>query len=452
MTLGKFKSDERGSMAAISAVALTTVLLVAAVAIDYTGMANTKNKLQSAADSAALAAAVSGDASVEEMKAVAIQAASANYSGEFDLNLELENSGATLKVEISTDYDMLMMGIFGNNDSTINVESGSVKGMGAKLNLALALDTTLSMEGARMSNMISAAADLVDRVEEADRSLGNAKIAVIPFADYVRIDRSYRDKPWIDVQADHEVTWETLDEENSTNCREEGSGESAKIVCDSYVYETQSSTASWNGCMVSRPNGLHKTAAYGGNPFMGNAGHTSCNWNNNVASPLSRDLETVKADIEALTARGKTYIPAGLLWAWRALDEEQLFTDEIIEEDEDTETQRVLLLMTDGSNTARLNDEAKYEDWDGIYHWGSSNENDNRVTADALTLEICASVKAAGIRLITVAYAVEDESTKTMLNSCASSGADYYDVKDVSNLSQAFGKIGSGFKDVRLTY
>jgi len=110
---------------------------------------------------------------------------------------------------------------------------------------------------------------------------------------------------------------------------------------------------------------------------------------------------------------------------------------------------RVLLLMTDGSNTARLNDEAKYEDWDGIYHWGSSNENDNRVTADALTLEICASVKAAGIRLITVAYAVEDESTKTMLNSCASSGADYYDVKDVSNLSQAFGKIGSGFKDVR---
>jgi len=244
MTLGKFKSDERGSMAAISAVALTTVLLVAAVAIDYTGMANTKNNLQSAADSAALAAAVSGDASVEEMKAVAIQAASANYSGEFDLNLELENSGATLKVEISTDYDMLMMGIFGNNDSTINVESGSVKGMGAKLNLALALDTTLSMEGARMSNMISAAADLVDRVEEADRSLGNAKIAVIPFADYVRIDRSYRDKPWIDVQADHEVTWETLDEENSTNCREEGSGESAKIVCDSYVYETQSSTAS----------------------------------------------------------------------------------------------------------------------------------------------------------------------------------------------------------------
>jgi len=204
--------------------------------------------------------------------------------------------------------------------------------------------------------------------------------------------------------------------------------------------------------MVSRPDDLHKIAAYDGRPFMGNAGHTSCNWNNNVASFLSKDFDSVKADIEALTPRGKTYIPAGLIWAWRALEEESLFTNELIEENEDGETQRVLLLMTDGSNTARLNGEAKYDDWDGIYHWGSSDEEDNRVIADALTLELCASVKASGIRLITVAYAVEDVSTKTMLNTCASADSDYYNVTDATQLARAFGRIGKGFKDVRLTY
>lgn len=450
MFWNKYKSDERGNMAAMSAVGLAVILLFTGVAVDYSGMSNTKNKLQNAADSAVLAAAVSGEYEAEALEAIASEAFEANYAGDFDLNLDLENSGESLKVEVSTDYKMTFMGVFGRDDETLKVKSGSVNGMGGKLNLALAIDTTLSMEGARMSNMIAAAADLVDRVEEADRGLGNAKIAVIPFADYVRIDRAYADEPWIDVQPDQVVSWEVLDEESSVNCREEGFGESADIVCDSYVYETRTDVASWNGCMVSRPDGLNKVAAYGGNPFMGNAGHTSCNWNNNVASPLSRDFDEVKADIEALTARGKTYIPAGLIWAWRALEEEQLFTDEIIEEDE--ETQRVLLLMTDGSNTARMNDESRYEDWDGLFHWGSSNDDANRVIADALTLEICASVKASGIRLITVAYEVEDESTKTMLNTCASSGADYYDVTDVSKLAQAFGKIGSGFKDVRLTF
>jgi len=144
--------------------------------------------------------------------------------------------------------------------------------------------------------------------------------------------------------------------------------------------------------MVSRPDDFHKVAAYDGRPFMGNVGHTSCNW------------------------------------------------------------QRVLLLMTDGSNTARLNGEARHDDWDGIYHWGSSDEEDNRVIADALTLELCASVKASGIRLITVAYEVEDVSTKNMLNTCASADSDYYNVTDVTQLAGAFRRIGAGFKDVRLTY
>lgn len=201
--------------------------------------------------------------------------------------------------------------------------------------------------------------------------------------------------------------------------------------------------------MVSRPDGLHKEASFGGEPFKGNAGHTACNWQNNIASPLTDDFEELKADIAALTPRGKTYLPVGLLWAWRLLEEEQLFTDDTI--DEDTATQRVLLLMTDGNNTASLNGDSRDSSWDGLYHWGSSDEDYNREKSDELTIELCASIKNADIRLVTVAFEVDDDDTKSMLNACASTGADFYDV-DARSLEQAFGKIGSGFSSARLTF
>ena len=106
--------------------------------------------------------------------------------------------------------------------------------------------------------------------------------------------------------------------------------------------------------------------------------------------------------------------------------------------------------MTDGSNTASLNGESGDSNWDGLYHWGSSDEDYNRGKADALTIELCASIKNADIRLITVAFEVDDDDTRNMLNTCASTGADFYDV-DARSLGQAFGKIGSGFSNARLT-
>jgi len=107
----KFKSDQRGSIAVVSAVSISVILLLTGIALDYTSMTNTQNKLQNAADSAALAAAVSGEYEVAELKAIATETAAANYSGEFDLNLELLNSGESLTVEISANYPLMFMGI-----------------------------------------------------------------------------------------------------------------------------------------------------------------------------------------------------------------------------------------------------------------------------------------------------------------------------------------------------
>ncbi len=444
----RFKLDNSGSMATMFAIGSTVLLMIAGAAIEVTSLTKAVTNLQDAADSAVLAAAVSGDEFNEQkLKALATDLAESNLVDNF--NLSLDRTDSEVLVEITADYQTIVMGIFGYKTRPISVQSGSAFGTGGKLNLALALDTTLSMEGGRMSSMIDAATHLLELMEETDSGKGNVKIGVVPFADYVRLDTAFGGEDWIDVEADHYSSWDVLDEANSVNCTTTGSGESEVTNCEVPVYETKTALITWVGCMASRPDGNHKTAAFDDKPFKGAAGRTTCNSQNNVITPLTDDFSKVENDLKSLTAKGKTYLPVGLLWAWRALEEESLFTDEKLDEDEPT--QKVLLLMTDGSNTASINGTPVSGDWDGVYHYGSYNEDQNREAADALTVEMCNDIKNADIRLVTVAYEVDDADTKSMLKSCASTGADFHDARDAAKLLQAFGKIGSGFKKVRLT-
>jgi len=105
--------------------------------------------------------------------------------------------------------------------------------------------------------------------------------------------------------------------------------------------------------------------------------------------------------------------------------------------------------MTDGSNTAHLS--GTKPDFEGIYHWSDSTNPDiARTNADALTSELCSSIKQDGIRIITVAFEIEDTSTKNLLNGCASSSSDYYDASNPGKLKAAFKDIGGSLSEIRL--
>ena len=83
--------------------------------------------------------------------------------------------------------------------------------------------------------------------------------------------------------------------------------------------------------------------------------------------PLTR-LTNVKADqlaaIDALTAMGETYIPAGLVWGWRTLSTEVPFQDGA-PNTPGTRARKILVLMTDGENTRSVS---------GATHDGSDSD------------------------------------------------------------------------------
>ena len=448
LKLKSFMNDCSGTIAVAFAVIVFVLLAATGVAIDYSNMTKERSRLNGYADAAVLAAATSGEEKKGKLRRIAKSVLEGHTSENLRLKVELiEAPEKSIRVTVRSNYKPRLMGMFGHKKFNIAGFAESPLASGAKLNLALVLDTTGSMAGTRMTTLKSASADLISELQKSSKEYGDVKASLVPFSDYVRIDTANRTQSWINVQPDREATWSSLDYDNSVNCRTEGSGETAHTVCDSYVYKEKTGTVKWVGCMASRKNGYHKNADYLGQKLQGPAGSINCNGSYNELIPLSANLSSLDTAIQNLNPIGRTYLPAGLIWGWRTLDKDLPFDEAKTSNTEDTRS--VLLLMTDGSNTSSLSGEKP--DFGGLYHWGRGDEAENQKIADALTQEHCRDIKAQEIEIITVAFEVTDSSTIDLLRNCASSSKDFYNATNSSALKKAFKNIGSGFSQARLS-
>jgi len=329
-----YLSENSGNISIMFASAVTMLLIGVGAAMDYSNMASKRSELQSIADAVVIAAVTSGYDTEDELKI---------YSKQFLTELGYPNTSLDItltsdKTVIATPkagYEMLVMGAFGHESRDISATAEAPLPGGLKTNLALVLDTTRSMEGERMTALKSAADTLLKELETANNDgEENIQVSLVPFADYVRIAESNENENWLDRQPDQIMTYEILDEENSTNCRQVGEGEEAYTECD-------------------------------------------------------------------------------------------------------------------GSNSVSLR--GTKPGFDGIYHWGESdNPEKAKQDADLLTSELCSSIKDDGIKIISVAFEIEEESTKTLLENCATSPSDYYDATNSAELKRAFKNIGSGLNEIRL--
>ena len=442
-----FRKNTRGSIAVPFVLAVTVLLLVIGVAIDWSAMVKEQEHIQDYADAAVLAAASSGETKKSELRKIAKTVVASQTSKEMSIKLKLKKRKKVVKVTINSVYRPMIMGMFGYKGFDVMASAESPLGGGEKLNLTLVLDTTQSMDGVRMDSLKSASSDLLNTLKNSASNPNDVMVSLVPFADYVKIDVANASKKWLNVQPDHQITLRTIDEKNSVNCRQVGSGERIHTECDSYAYIEKPATLTWEGCMASRKNGFHKIAKYQRRKLQGPAGEVGCWSGYNELQPLSSNLDDVNASIQSLGAYGLTYIPSGLIWGWRTLDRDLPFDEAKATKAKDT--QSVLLLMTDGSNTVSLRGERP--SFEGLYHWGEHDEDKAVRNANALTSELCQSIKADNIKVITVAFEVTDTTTLDLLRNCASSSSNFYIAKNSAGLKNAFDKIGSGFSNVRLS-
>lgn len=432
----KYQKNNSGSMAINFAVASAAILIGVGAAIDYSRMTSTQGDLQAIADATALASAKASEKDLQLYAENFVQASTRPKA-----KVKLTKTNEYLRVVLNEPSEFFLMGAFGfeNEDISALAEVPFVEATPEddknNINIALILDTTVSMRGSRIRYLKEAANELIDNIE--DNADSKSMVSVVPFSNYVRISTANRGQNWLELMPTITKPTTVIDYSRSTGCRVVRSVESGTKVCDNPVYMTVIRTIDWLGCMGSRVDGYHQTPNFEGQKLQGFNYGGYCGTDFNILKPLTTNMTSVRNSINSLNTIGDTYTPAGLIWGWRTLNPEAPFTEAA----QNPKGKKIVVLMSDGNNNISLGGTKKR--FNGIYHHGENTVTKSQTAADALSVEICSAMKADGIEIYTIAYAINDEATKSMLQRCATS-SQHYSYADTTSLKEAFNKIDIG--------
>lgn len=497
-SIHRFRRARSGSVAIIFSLSVIPLLLGVGAAVDYSNALRIRAKLQTAVDSAALAAAMTqpsptdvnfwnnafnsavdtcggwgganvnlwaffscvnaaydeltrtGPAKEAAKRYVKTQMASVPNIDEPVVTVTMDTN-SVVNVYASTKQNTLVMKAFGKDAVTVGAKAEAMRGSG-KLEVALVLDTTGSMSGAKLTTLKSAATQLVYDIYALPQAMSRVKISLVPFAKYVNIGTAQKGAAWLSGSEDLPVAVPAHCDNTYPNrtyndpywvnkvCYNDGSPYDcsymayATIVDGAAVqvcYPDTVRTDRWYGCVGSRAYPLDLSADVNASNPVPAFRETTCS---QQLVRLTSSYWNVISGISTLTASGETYIPAGLLWGWRTLSPNLPFADGNATSED---LQKIIVMMTDGMNTLS----PSYPQHDGT----------DAATANTLTAQTCANIKAEGIRIYSVAFSVTDPTIKNVLRSCASSPDNFYDAATTSDLTDAFTRIGKMISAVRLS-
>ena len=302
-----FRADRRGSISLIFGASMLPMVLFAGMAMDYAKATRTRGQLQAAADAAVLSTSRSGALTDSQRAQRATEFFRANLTANPLLagvvpTVTATNLSVTLTAQtsISTSF----MRIAGISEISVGVQSG-VNFKGKRIELALMTDITGSMAEVRngapkIDGLKLAAADLLNIILPDNASADSARVALIPFANYVNAGSYAPDVTGLDPTKTQSNTILDL-----ITCVTERTG------TDAYTDAAPGPSAYVGGAAQGSSNDNYSAD-----------GH--CNRNNSGAPlpqvmPLTNDKVALLSTVESFTPAGTTAGHLGTAWAWYAL-------------------------------------------------------------------------------------------------------------------------------------
>lgn len=494
----RFLGDRSGNFAMTMGLMTLPLVLAIGFGVDHVRHVSAKQHLQDIADSASLAVAASPEKDETKLRALADEMIAGNIAENRIENvsiaaIDIQNDRVDLSLE--GDLPTYFMGLANIHTMEVKASALAIRAVTGSVEVALVLDNTESMNyDNKIGTLKVAAADLVTQLHKSDGA--DVRIALVPYAEQINVGLSNRNAPWLSVPDDYtkSVTTTTTTEgywaqktKKTNTClewKEAGSKQVEKdgvwitetwpSSCSKYLYEnvgepywvepktttkTTTTAYKWYGCVGSRVvskklllDDLSPSVPYPGYVATSQKCLTEI-------IPLTSSKDTILNGITGMvTSRSgytpQTYIPGGLMWGINVLSNTAPYSEGLAYDPANTKPRKVIVLMTDGLNTRRVNvtGTLNLDYLNGGALLGDTNSaNDKQRTAtNDDTTTLCTYAKANNIEIFSVAFMVEDGPAKAMLEGCATDPSHYYDATDSAKLLAAFSGIAQSLSQVRL--
>jgi Flp pilus assembly protein TadG len=393
-----------------------------------------------------------------------------------------------------------------NNQATVRKGKGTVE-------VALVLDNSGSMGGQPIADLRTAAQNLVSVLYTGYEGSDKVKVGVVPFAAAVNVGPQYNTAAWMDTTGASPVHFENFDQPRTrfqlladmgvawAGCVEvrpaphdvtdsapvagtpaslfvpmfspdepDSANDAGDTYNNNYISDSGGScTPPVLTCLKTNKKGnctqystpppippaeaQARTCKYEG-ASIGSAQGPNYLCDSKPILPLTTSKASVQTMIGGLVAKGGTNILEGLMWGWRVLSPEAPFTEG--REYTDAENTKYLVLMTDGENWHQAMSNHNKSSYHS-FGYAVKGRLGTTYTTTALvsqmntrTLAACANARAAGIKVYTVAFRLDDAATLAMLASCSSGATFAYKASDGAALAQAFESIAREIAKLRI--
>lgn len=429
-SLQRMLKDTRGAIAVMFGISLLLLMIAIGMAIDGVRFFLLKTEMQQMADAAVVGAgAVVGNNTEPLLRAAADRYLVANAIKPFMGEVVVDSSAydrdtKKYKLRLKGTMKTSIMAAAGYTKLIAYATAEASRALPGPVEMALALDVTTSMgfplgSGTRLTAAKDALSSLINNMSDYEA----VKVAVVPWHAYVNVEayrnltppQTFAGSKWIRTTP---LGW---------------------LGCVGVRREQYWSTIDF---AANVPDNIDDKAKYPANFTL----FGGCPLPIVPLTPVNvtEGKNAVLKVIEDSKAEDFSFLPAGLTWGWHVLTNEgptSIFKEARTKAEMQTlRGRKVLVLLTDGWNIV-----GPFSTLGG-YVWNGYVD-----TADQMTAQLCANIKAAGIELFVVSFLSDAPTKQGQLITCASSPDHYKVANTAESLKEAFIDISNRLVDVRLT-
>ena len=262
----KFPSSEGGNIAMIFSMTLVPLIFMAGAAVDYSGAANLKTRLQRATDGANMQLCQMPAISTQAQLTTAAQKYVAAYMDgrPFAIDSVVPTTDPRqIQLTTSANFATKIVKAVNANFAIVPVKaSAKCFSQQQTFEIALVLDNTGSMANSsggvsKLQAMKTAATNFVNSVFADPGMAGYTKMSLVPFAATAAVSPgTYRTASWIDLQGKASNHWSFLQGGASAVAAYASSGIRNRFDVFNYLKGTVASW-DWNGCFEALPYPLN---------------------------------------------------------------------------------------------------------------------------------------------------------------------------------------------------